>query len=172
MPVKQGGLDAGSVVFVDAGNSSDVYQCVNFARQFGLEIQKVLRGIVVSRALTIHQLAALVAHELPKAMWQFNAKLVVVSDLLRMFTEDPQVSRKEARYLINEIVESVHKIDAGVLLVMSLRSNSQYDSQVLQSFGKRIEVDPPDIKLHNGRKSKQIAMPGKELYIATGRAAS
>ncbi len=114
MPVKQSGLDAESVVFVDAGNSSDVYQCVNFARQFGLEIQKVLRGIVVSRAFTIHQLAALVAHELPKAMWQFNAKLVVVSDLLRMFTEDPQVSRKEARYLINEIVESVHKIDDGV----------------------------------------------------------
>jgi hypothetical protein len=104
MPVKQSGLDAESVVFVDADNSSDVYQCVNFARQFGLEIQKVLRGIVVSRAFTIHQLAALVAHELPKAMWQFNAKLVVVSNLLRMFTEDPQVSRKEARYLINEIV--------------------------------------------------------------------
>lgn len=164
MPVRQGGLGAGSVVFVDAGNSSDVYQCVNFARQSGLEIQKVLRGIVVSRAFTIHQLAELVAHELPKAVRQFNAKLVVISELLRMFTEDPQVSRKEARYLINEIMESVHKID--VLLVMSLHGNSPYDSQILPSFGKRIESNSLNIKLHNGHKSRQITMPEKELYVA------
>ncbi|MGI0049759.1 MAG: hypothetical protein ACREAW_09480 [Nitrososphaera sp.] len=165
MPVRQGGLGAGSVVFVDGGNSSDIYRCVNFARQFGLEIQKVLGGIAVSRAFTIHQLAALVAHELPKAIRQFNAKLVVVSDLLRMFTEDPQVSRREARYLISEIMESVHKID-NVLLVMSLRDNSPYDSQILPSFGKRIEANHLNIKLHNGRKSRQVAMPEKELYIA------
>ncbi len=166
MPIKQGGLGAGSIVFVDAGNSSDVYQCVNFARQFGLEIQKVLRGIAVSRAFTIHQLAGLVAHELPKAVRQFNAKLVVISDLLRMFTEDPQVSRKEAQYLINEIMESVHKID-NVLLVMSLRGNSQYDSQILPSFGKRIETKHLNIKLHNSHKSKQICMTEKELYVAS-----
>jgi hypothetical protein len=165
MPVKQGGLGAGSVVFVDAGNSSDVYRCVNFARQFSLEIQKVLGGIVVSRAFTIHQLAALVAHELPKAVRQFNAKLMVVSDLLRVFTEDPQVSRKEAQYLINEIMESVHKID-NVLLVMSLRGNSPYDGQILPSFGKRIEADHLNIELYNGHKSKQVVVPEKELCIA------
>lgn len=164
MPIKQGGLGAGSVVFVDAGNSSDVYRCVNFARQFGLDTKKVLRGIVVSRAFTIHQLAALVAHELPKAARQFNAKLVVVSDLLRMFTEDPQVSHKEAQYLISEIMESVHRID-DVLLVMSLQGNSPYDNQILPSFGKRIEATHLGIKLHNGRRSRQVAMPEKELYV-------
>jgi hypothetical protein len=158
LPARQGGLGAGSVVFVDAGNSSDVYRCASIARQLGLEIQKVLRGIVVSRAFTIHQLAALVAHELPEAVRQCNARLVVVSDLLRMFTEDPQVSRREARYLINEIVESVHKID-NVLLIMSLRCGSPYDNQIMQSFGKRIEIDLPDIKLYNGRVSKQVRVP-------------
>jgi hypothetical protein len=166
MPVRQGGLGAESVVVVDAGNSSDVYRCASFARQFGLEIQKVLRGIAVSRTFTIHQLAALVAHELPKAVRQYNnTRLVVVSDLLRMFTEDPQVSRREARYLIGEIMESVHKM-SEVLLVMSLRTGSPYDGQILPSFGKRIEADPPDIRLHNGRRSRQITMPEKELYIA------
>jgi Rad51 len=165
LPVRQGGLGAGSVVFVDAGNSSDIYRCASFARQFGLEIQKVLRGIAVSRAFTIHQLAGLVAHELPKAVRQFNAKLVVVSDLLRMFTEDPQVSRKEARYLINEIMESVHRM-GDVLLVMSLHGSSPYDGRILPSFGKRIEANPLGIRLYNGRNSRQVAMPEKELYIA------
>ena len=165
MPVRQGGLGEGSVVFVDAGNSSDIYRCASFARQFGLDIQKVLRGIAVSRAFTIHQLAGLVAHELPKAVRQFNAKLVVVSELLRMFTEDPQVSRKEARYLINEIMESVHRM-GDVLLVMSLHGSSPYDGQILPSFGKRIEANPLGIRLYNGRRSRQFSLPEKELYIA------
>jgi hypothetical protein len=155
LPARQGGLGAGSVVFVDAGNSSDVYRCASIARQLGLEVRKVLRGIVVSRAFTIHQLAALVARGLPEAVRQHNARLVVVSDLLRMFTEDPQVSRKEASYLINEIVESVRRID-NALLVMSIRGGSPYDSQVMQSFVKRIEVDLPDVKIYNGRGSKRV----------------
>jgi Rad51 protein len=165
MPVRQSGLGAESIVFVDAGNSSDIYRCVNFARQFGLEIQKVLRGIAVSRAFTIHQLAALVAHELPKAARRFNGKLVVISDVLRMFTEDPQVSRKEACYLIGEIMESVRKID-NVLLVMSLRGGSPYDGQILPSFGKRIEASPTSVRLYDGRRSKQVAVPEEGLRMA------
>jgi hypothetical protein len=168
MSIKQGGLGAGSIVFVDAGNSSDVYQCVSFARQFGLEIQQVLGGIVVSRAFTIHQLAALVVQELPKAMQEFNSRIVVISNLLRMFMEDPQVSQKETRYLIDEIMESVHKMD-GVLLVMSLHVSSPYDNQILPSFAKRVEMtktEQPNIMLHNSRRSKRFSIPEKELYIA------
>ncbi len=167
MPLRHGGLAAGSIVLVDAGNSSDIYRCVSFARQFGLEVQKVLRGIVVSRAFTIHQLAGLIAHELPKAIRQFNARLVVISDLLRLFTEDPQVSLRETQYLIGEIMQSVHKTD-NVLLVMSLDGNSPYDSQILPSFGKRIETVKTthlNIKLHSRHKSKQVSMTEKELYV-------
>jgi hypothetical protein len=168
MPIKQGGLGAGSVLIADAGNSSDVYRCASFARQLGLEIPRVLRGIVVSRAFTIHQLAALVAYELPKAMREFNSKLVVISDLLRMFTEDPQVSRKEAEYLIGEIMQSVRKMD-GALLVMSLRGSSPHDSQILPSFAKRVEITKTkqlNITLHNGCESKRVSMPEKGLYYS------
>jgi hypothetical protein len=167
MPIKQGGLGAESIVFVDGGNSSDVYRCASFARQFGLEISKVLRGILVSRAFTIHQLAGLVAYELPKAMREFNPKIVMVSDLLRMFTEDPQVSRKETWYLISEIMESVRKMD-GVLLVMSIHGSSPHDSQILPSFAKRVEMTKTkqlNVMLHNGRGSKGVSMPEKELYL-------
>ena len=164
MPIKHGGLGAGSIVFADAGNSSDVYQCVDFARQFGLKIDRVLRGVAVSRAFTIHQLAGLIVYELPTAMRQFNSRIVVISDLLRMFIEDPQVSQKEARYLIAEIMESVHKMD-GALLVMSICDSSPYDSQILPSFAKRVEMKEQLI-VHNGRKSKSFPMPEKELYLA------
>jgi hypothetical protein len=51
---------AKKVIFIDAGGgkSSDIYQCVNLARQYyGLDIKKVLQSIVVTRAFTIYQLA-------------------------------------------------------------------------------------------------------------------
>jgi hypothetical protein len=167
MSIKQGGLGAGSVLIVDAGNSSDVYQCTSFARQLGLEIPKVLRGIVVSRAFTIHQLAGLIAYELPKVMQEFNYKVVVISNLLRMFTEDPPVNHREAEYLIGEIMESVRKMN-GALLIISVRGGSPYDDQILPSFTKRVEITKTrqlSIMLHNGHEYKSISMPEKELYL-------
>jgi hypothetical protein len=166
MPIKQGGLGTGSILFVDAGNSSDVYQCVSFARQFGLEIQTVLKGIVTSRAFTIHQLAWLILYELPKAAKEFNSRLVVISDLLRMFTEDPQVSHNEAKHLIGEIMRSVNKID-GTLLV-SINGESPYDRQVLPSFGKRVKITRQlDILLNDGHRSERVCVPEKMLYLAS-----
>lgn len=170
LPIKQGGLGAESIVFVDAGNSSDIYQCVSFARQFGLEIHKVLKGIAVSRAFTIYQLAQLIVYELPKALQKFKSKIVVVSDLLRMFLEDPQVNKKEANYLIGEIMESLHKID-DIMLIMSVNSHSRHDSQILPLFAKRIEVARTKqlgVILYNGRKLQSFSISEKELYIYSG----
>jgi hypothetical protein len=136
-----------------------MYQCTSFARQFGL---------VVSRAFTIHQLAQLVVYELPKALREFKSKIVVVSDLLQMFLEDPQVNKKEASYLIDEIMQSLHKMD-DVMLIMSVSGHSLYDNQVLPLFSKHIEVAGAkrlDIILHNGRKSQSFSMPEKELHVS------
>ncbi|MGI0045281.1 MAG: hypothetical protein ACRD47_16375, partial [Nitrososphaeraceae archaeon] len=40
------------VVIVDAGNSLDFYQFIEFIRQYGLDIKETLQRIVVSRAFT------------------------------------------------------------------------------------------------------------------------
>jgi len=58
LPERYGGFGSHHVIIIDAGNSSDIYQCVNFARQYGLDIKDMLRRIVVSRAFTVHQLVA------------------------------------------------------------------------------------------------------------------
>jgi hypothetical protein len=59
MSKRQGGFESTNVIFIDAGNNSDVYQCVNFARQYGLDKEMVLHSILVTRAFTIYQLADL-----------------------------------------------------------------------------------------------------------------
>jgi hypothetical protein len=128
MSRRHGGFGSPSVIFIDAGNCSDIYQCVNFARQYGLDIQKVMDSIMVSRPFTIHQLAGLLLYELESAaIHRFGAKLVVVSDMLKMFSQeasDPQLDHDEAQWLLKEIAMSLQRISAQVLVAISLSSSS------------------------------------------------
>ena len=84
---------------------------VNFARQYGLNIKKALQSIVISRSFTIYQLANIIINELPKVIEQFDGtKVIIISDLLYMFVNDPQVQIKEAESLIRQTVNEIRKI--------------------------------------------------------------
>ena len=143
---RQGGFGSPSVIFVDAGNCSDIYQCVNFARQYGLDIQKVLNSIMVSRPFNIHQLAGLVSNHLDSAagaatVQRFGAKLVVISDLLKMFNQDPQIDPDEARWLLKEIVRSLRRLSSQVMIIISVHEcPPQYRSLLLSLFDKQMHI--------------------------------
>ena len=143
MPHRHGGLEADSVVSVDAGNCTDVYQCVKFARQYYMDVRQVLRSIRVSRAFTAYQVAGLIIQTLHRVIERFSPKVVTVFDLLGMF-DDPQVEPDEAVYLINEMVAAIRKIPDDILVVVSLHNSkskpNQYDSLILPAFTKRIEI--------------------------------
>jgi DNA-directed RNA polymerase subunit RPC12/RpoP len=136
---KQGGFDSPSVVIVDAGNSLDFYQYVNFARQYGLDIKRVLQRIVISRSFTIYQLANTIIYELPKIIEKYNAKMIIVSDLLSMFLNDPQVQVREVEDIIKEIITSI-KRNNEILSVVSCNHKSQYNKILFSRFDKIIEI--------------------------------
>jgi hypothetical protein len=147
-----------NVIVIDAGNSLDVYQHVNFARQYGLDIKKVLRNIIISRVFTVYQLANMIMYELPKIIEQYDgAKLIVISDLLDMFLRDPQLEVEEGQSLIKEIINSIRRrreIFGNTLTVTSLSSSSSYGNYchhnrssaaeyykiLLPRFDKHIEI--------------------------------
>ena len=120
LPRRHGGFGSPSVIFIDAGNCSDIYQCVSFIRQYGLDQQKTLDRIIVSRPFTIHQLASLIINEVELMLQRTDARLVVISELLRMFVQDPQIDPDEARWLVKEIARSLRKLASQVLVVVSL----------------------------------------------------
>ena len=101
LPIRYGGIgtDYSKPIAIDAGNCSSVYQFVDFARQYGLEVKKVLQSIVVSRAFTIYQVADLIMHELPKIIKELSPrnKLIVVYDLLHLFVFDPHIDKTDAK---------------------------------------------------------------------------
>jgi DNA-directed RNA polymerase subunit RPC12/RpoP len=94
LPRRYGGIgqDYSKIIVIDAGNCTDVYQYVDFCRQYGLEIDKVLRNVVVSRVFTIYQLAYLITHDLPKIVEKFSTGnkviVIVVYGLLHLFSSD------------------------------------------------------------------------------------
>jgi Rad51 len=147
MSNRQGGFNSPKVIFVDAaGNTSDVYQCVNFARQHGLNIKKTLQSIVVSRSFTIYQLANIIINELPKVLEQLSGtKVIVIGNLLSLFVNDPQVQIKEAKSLIRQIVNSV-KIctnNNNILCVISFccsNNTKTYARIILERIDKYIEI--------------------------------
>jgi hypothetical protein len=126
---KHGGIDCPNVIVIDAGNSIDVYQHVNFARQYGLDIKKkVLQHIIISRVFSIYQLANIIINELPKVIQQYDhTKLIVIYDLLDTFLRDPQLEVEEGQRLVKEIISSLKQrkeIFGNTLIVTSLSSSS------------------------------------------------
>ena len=136
-----GGFGSPDVIIIDAGNSSDIYSCVNFARQYGLDIKDILKRIIVSRPFTIYQLANLVTYELPNVVRKFDTKIIIISDILRMFLEDPQM-RIEARPVIKEITNSLRKFSSDTSIIVSFNGTppSAYYQMLLPYFDKCIQI--------------------------------
>src|SRR5215469_6229749 len=148
LPERYGGFGSPHVIIIDGGNQSDIYQSVNFACQYGLDIKDTLRRIVVSRAFTVYQLVALITNELPKVVRRFDTKLLITRDMLHMFI-DPQIRIDEARPLIKEITNSLRIFYRDITVIVSIsRVPSQY-KMLFPCFDKCIDVrssDKPAVK--------------------------
>ncbi|OFX15530.1 hypothetical protein A3K71_02490 [archaeon RBG_16_50_20] len=99
LPVGDGGFGAASV-FIDGGNTFDVYHASEYATMLYLDRDKVLRDIKVSRAFTCYQLVNLIVDKLPMLLCEQSIGLVVISNILDLFL-DSEVDLKEAKHTVN-----------------------------------------------------------------------
>ena len=192
LPKRHGGtgLNYSKIIAIDAGNCTDVYQFVDFARQYGLEVKKVLQSIVVSRVFTIYQLAHLIIFELPKIIEQFSStsKIIVIYGLLHLFVSDPHTDKVDTKNLTKEIASSLRKISRDRFIIVSFaHCNTQYEKLVLPAFDKCIEITNNiddgkilqiDVNNHNNhamnrrkgfRYSKPTRLSKRELLLVPSR---
>ena len=168
MPKRFGGLDS-AVLVIDAGNSSDPYLCINFARQYGLDVDEVLSKIITSRVFTIYQLQSLITHELQSAIQKFNTRLVIISDLLSMFTDDPYLDKIEAELILQNIIRTISKLKE-CLVVVSISKPTQFDDMVSKLFDKTIRVSKQHYRLSVTVDNKEpIQIKESELEIIQRR---
>jgi hypothetical protein len=138
LPCRYGGLDS-KVLLIDGANSSDLYQCVDFAQQYGLDAKKILSGIISCRTFTVYQLANLIVYHLDNAIKQYKVRILVITHLLHFFTNDPYLNPHEMQQILQAVLESLKKIE-NCLVVVSLGSSTQFDDIVLQSFSIIIKI--------------------------------
>jgi predicted ATP-dependent serine protease len=101
LPVQLGGLGS-NVVFVDGGNTFQLYQVARLARLHRLDPKQTLERIYMSRAFTAYQMTALVLERLKETVERYDAKLAVISDIAGFFL-DKDVAETEARRVYSQV---------------------------------------------------------------------
>ncbi len=150
MPKKYGGLKNSKIFILDASNGTDVYQFVNFMKQYGLNVKKAMRKIMICRVFTVYQLTHFLKYELHAAVQKYGINIVVIPDLLSMFVQQPETDIDEVEFLMREIIDVIKTISirGKVLLLTSLSlgsKSSPYHHKLTKSiteiFNKSIEID-------------------------------
>lgn len=145
LPNQYGGLDT-QVLLIDGANSSDLYQCVDFAQQYGLDVKKVLNGIISSRTFTVYQLSNLITFELENIIRYHGVKLVVITNLLH-YANDPYLDPKEMERILNQMMSSIEKIK-DCLVIVSLDSKTRFDDMIQKLFSVIIKIEPRNNALY------------------------
>ena len=151
MPKKYGGLRSSKVFVLDAGNCTDVYQFVDFMKQYGLNIKKNLKKIMISRVFTVYQLTHFLKYELPKAIIEYRINIVIIPDLLAMFFQEAEMDFYEVKFLLTEIIDILKVItrDGKVLLITSFTLEDKLlppfvmdlGNKIVECFDKCVSID-------------------------------
>jgi hypothetical protein len=172
LPERYGGLNSPYVMIADAGNHTDVYGAVNFARQYGMSKESVAERILVVRAFTVHQVRRLISVELPEFVHKYQIRSVIVPSLLNVFDdEEPNMRMKDIRNDISRITEAINELSARVLVVTSVQQGGRHSEPVLRAFKKRINLlqkenhDTLKAEIYNQGDSKVVNLTERDLKI-------
>jgi hypothetical protein len=102
LPIQLGGLGS-NVVFVDGGNTFQLYHIARLARLHRLDPKQTLEHIYISRAFTAYQITALVLEKLKETIKRYDAKLAIISDIAGFFL-DKDVAENETRRVYSQVI--------------------------------------------------------------------
>ena len=174
LPERYGGLNSPYVMVADAGNRTDVYGVVNFARQYGMSKKNAAERILVVRAFTIYQVRRLISVELPEIVQKYQVRSVIVPGLLKVLDEDPNMRMKDVKKETSRIIEAINELSTRVLVVTSVQQGgSTHSESVLRAFKKRINLLRRDkystlkAEIYNQGDSKVVNLTERELKITS-----
>jgi len=165
MPHRYGGLGT-NVLLIDGANTSDLYQCVDYAQQYGLDVKKTLRGIISSRAFTAYQIANMIIYELENAIKHYRVKIAIITNLPYFFTKDVFLDSNEIIQILKQITKSIQKIN-DCLVIMTTDSSTQFDSILYSICTKTIKIESTygglSVKINNKEKQNIIFLKKEEI---------
>ena len=165
MPHRYGGLGT-NVLLIDGANTSDLYQCVDYAQRYGLDIKKTLKGIISSRAFSVYQIANTIIDELENAIKHYKVKIVIITNLLYFFTKGIFLDSNEIIQILKQITKSIQKIN-DCLVVMTTDLSTQFNSILYNICTKTIKIESShnglSVKINNKEKQKIVFLKKEEI---------
>ncbi len=135
------------VIFIDGGNNFDPYSISNNSVEQGLDPESVLERLHVSRAFTHHQLACIVIDRLPHAIEEFEAKLVIVSDITQLYC-DPDVrddDKDDSLRIFSKTVRTLRilarQYQCLIIATVLERRSSQMNRSLTNAAHVSVEID-------------------------------
>jgi hypothetical protein len=119
-------------------------------KQYGLNIKKNLKKIMISRVFTVYQLTHFLKYELPKTVHDYRINIVIIPDLLAMFLREAEMDFNEVKFLLTEIINILKTIthEGKVLLITSLSLDDklppfimELGNMIVKYFSKCVTID-------------------------------
>jgi hypothetical protein len=115
------------VVFVDGGNSFDIYGLTACCRRFRIDPEHVLKRVKIARAFTVYQLDTLLTRNLERSVRELRPKLVVGACISSLFM-DKDVNWTEAKMIMKNDFKTLHKVTADHNLIMLITKYGHHRS--------------------------------------------
>jgi hypothetical protein len=163
MPHKHGGFDAEKVIVIDLDNSSNLHLSVDFARYYGMDLNRAIENVLVSRQFQNYQLINAIHYELPKRVQIHKPKVIVISGLVDQFLREPNIDIDEFESLTIQIVTALHKIKDVLIILTSRFGDNKMEfpalSRIIEIRAKK-ELDETKLNLsiYNNGRLKRISM--------------
>jgi len=165
MPHRYGGIET-KVLLIDGANTTDLYQCVDYAQQYGLDVRKILHGIISSRTFTVYQIANIIIHELENAISHYKVKIVIITSLLHFFTKGMFLDSNEMLQILKQVIKTLRKIN-DCLIVITTESPTQFDNMLYSICTKTIKIeqehDALSLKINNNGKKEFVFLKKDEI---------
>lgn len=163
MQHKDGGFDGEKVIVIDLDNSSNLHLSVDFARYYGMDLNRVIENVLVSRQFKNHQLINAIHYELPKRVQIHKPREIVISGLVDQFLQEPNIDIDEFESLTIQIVTALHKIKDALIILTSRFGDNRIQFPALPRIieiraKKELHETKLNLSIYNNGRLKRISM--------------
>jgi len=128
-----------SILYIDGGNSINIYQIINVAKRNHLTLSPILKKILVARAFTTYQLDTLI-RTLDKKIGYHSPSALIVPCITSLLL-DANIKKKEGETLLTWWMQEITRITQEYNLISLISSSISYANWYTRSLWKILTRD-------------------------------
>ena len=116
LPKRHNGVESPTVFVLVTDNKFDFYNIAEIDDKKYKILDRVLKGIIVKRVFTIHQLAHFLIIDLEKDLEKYKSKILIITG--DFFLSDPQITKHDKDWLYPQMIQAIKKVVANSMILV------------------------------------------------------